>query len=207
MSATRPAPLVLAGPAGLHRGKAVGWWGMVLLILTEAMFFLILLTSYWYYRFIHGPTWPPGPIEKPELFLVGAVMTPMLLASSVPMHWAEQGIKKGRAWQLKLGLAVVFVMGATFLLLTAHEWSTTLKEFTPRTNIYGTLYFTIIGFHGIHVFVGLLLNLWLQYYAWRGAWTRERHLPVQTIAMYWHFVDGVWPFIVATIYLAPHVWP
>jgi heme/copper-type cytochrome/quinol oxidase subunit 3 len=207
VTAARAEATVMPGPVPLERGRAPGWWGMVLLIMTEGMFFLILLTSYWYFRFRHGPTWPPPPIQRPDVFLVGAVMTPVLLLSSIPMHWAERGIARGRPGRLRLGLAVVFAMGAMFLVFTVHEWSKLVHEFTPRTNVYGTLFYTIVGFHGIHVAVGLLLNLWLQYYAWRGAFTAERHLPVQVVAMYWHFVDGVWPFILLTIYLSPRVWP
>src|SRR5437667_2514972 len=127
---------------------------MVFLVATEAMFITILLTSYWYLRFRHGPVWPPDGIAKPDLILVG-IMTPILLLSSAPMHWAELGIKKGRQWQLKLGLLVTFAMGATFLGLQAKEYSETLKLFTPRTNSYGTLFFSITGFHGIHVAIGL----------------------------------------------------
>jgi heme/copper-type cytochrome/quinol oxidase subunit 3 len=199
-------PRLIPGPAGLHRGRSPGWWGMVLLVATEAMFFTILLTSYWYLRFRHGPAWPPDGIKKPDLFLVW-IMTPILLLSSAPMHWAELGIKKGRAWQLRLGLLVTFVLGATFLTLQTVEYLMKVKEFTPRTDVYGTLFFTITGFHGFHVFAGLVMNLWLQYYAWRGRFDADRYLPVEVITLYWHFVDAVWIFIFATIYLSPHLWP
>ncbi len=203
---TEPARLI-AAPYGLHRGKAPGWWGMVLLIATEATFFTILLTSYWYIRFRTGSAWPPPPIEKPKVFLVG-VMTPILLLSSAPMHWAELGVRRGRLWQLKLGLLVTFAMGATFLALQAVEYHDILtEEFTPRTNAYGTLFFSITGFHGFHVAIGLLLNLWLQFYAWRRAFSAERYLPVENVVLYWHFVDAVWVFIFISLYLAPRVWP
>ena len=199
-------PRLTAGPHGLHRGRSTGWWGMVFLIFTEATFFTILLTSYWYLRFRHGPVWPPDGIDKPKLFLV-SIMTPILLLSSGPMHWAELGIKKGRQWQLRLGLLLTFAMGATFLGLQAREYVETLKQFTPRTDAYGTLFFSITGFHGIHVAVGLLVNLWLQFYAWRGRFTEDRYLPVEVGVMYWHFVDAVWVFILGTLYLSPHFWP
>ena len=199
-------PRLHPGPAGLHRGRSPGWWGMVFLVATEAMFFTILLTSYWYLRFRHGPVWPPDGIAKPDLFLVG-IMTPILLLSSAPMHWAELGIRKGRVWQLRLGLVLTFVLGATFLTLQSIEYLSKVKEFTPRTDVYGTLFFTITGFHGFHVFVGLVMNVWLQYYTWRGRFGAEQHLPVEVVALYWHFVDAVWIFIFATIYVSPHLWP
>jgi cytochrome c oxidase subunit III len=197
---------LIPGPSGLHRGKSPGWWGMVMLIATEAMFFTILLTSYWFLRFRHAPVWPPDGIAKPELFLV-SIATPILLLSSAPMHWAELGIKRGRVWQLRLGLLLTFLMGSAFLSLTAIEYLEKVKEFTPTTNAYGTLYFSITGFHAFHVFVGLMMNLWLQYYAGRGRFDVAHDVPVAVITMYWHFVDAVWVFIFTIVYLSPHVWP
>src|SRR5439155_3420815 len=141
----------------------------------------------------------------PDLILV-SIMTPILLLSSGPMHWAELGIKRGRVGQLKAGLLVTFAMGTTFLVMQGFEYASKLKEFTPRTDVYGTMFYTITGFHGFHVFVGLMLNLWLQYYAWRGRFAADHYLPVELITMYWHFVDAVWVFILVTVYLSPHFW-
>jgi cytochrome c oxidase subunit 3 len=199
-------PPLPSGPASLERGRAPGWWGMVLLIFTEATLFAILLTSYWFYRFQSGPVWPPDG-RKPELFLVLAIMTPILLLSSGPMHWAELGIKSGRVGQLKLGLLITFAMGSTFLGLQGFEYVEKLRELTPRTDVYGSLFYAITGFHGFHVLVGLFMNLWLQVHAWRGRFGPDRYLPVQVITMYWHFVDVVWVFVLGTVYLSPHLWP
>jgi cytochrome c oxidase subunit III len=188
---------------GLERGRAPGWWGMVLLIVTEALLFSILLVSYLFLRFQFGREWPPGDIPEPELELV-LIMTPILLASSGPVHWAERGIKRGKRGRLVAGLLLTIAMGGTFLSLQAVEYSKTLQDFTPQTNVYGSLFFAITGFHGLHVLVGLLLLSWLAFYAIRGRFTAERYLPVQVITMYWHFVDVVWVFILLTIYLSPH---
>jgi heme/copper-type cytochrome/quinol oxidase subunit 3 len=188
-------------------GRALGFWGMVMLIFTEATLFGILLYSYFFLRFQMGPEWPPGGIEKPDLFLV-SIMTPILLLSSGPMHWAHTGIRKGKLWRLRLGLLLTFVMGATFLGFQAVEYREILvSEFSPRTNVYGSLFFTITGFHGIHVAVGLLMNLWLQWYARRGRFSADRHVAVENVALYWHFVDAVWIFILFSLYLSPHLWP
>ena len=178
-----------------------------MLIFTEATLFGILLYSYFFLRFHGGHVWPPHGIEKPDLFLV-SIMTPILLLSSGPMHWADTGIRQGKVWRLRLGLLLTFVMGATFLGLQAVEYREILTaEFTARTNVYGSLFFTITGFHGIHVAVGLLMNLWIQWYARRGRFTAGRHVPVQNVALYWHFVDGVWVFILFSLYLSPYLWP
>lgn len=177
---------------------------MVFLIITEGLFFALLLTSYAFLRFQWGPQWPPAGVGDPDLALV-LVMTPILLASSGPIHWADRGIRRGNVRRLRIGLLLTMVMGAIFLGLQAFEYSELLHELTPQTNVYGSLFFTITGFHGVHVFVGLLLLVWLQYQAARGRFDADRHLPVQVITMYWHFVDVVWVFILGSLYLWPNL--
>jgi cytochrome c oxidase subunit 3 len=181
------------------------WWGMVWLIATEATLFAALIATYFYLRFRYGPTWPPDGIHEPELVLPW-VMTVILLSSSAPVHWADAAIREGRQRAARLGLALGFLLGAVFLALTwGVEWPAALHEFTPRTNAYGSLYFTITGFHGMHLVVGLLFSLWVQLRMWAGALDERRHNPVVLFTMYWHFVDVVWIFVFATVYLSPHL--
>ena len=190
-------------PRHTHGAGSFGWWGMVWLIATEATLFASLLASYFYLRFRHGVEWPPDGIEHPELQLP-LIMSALLLSSSIPVHFAESGIKKGKVGALKAGLALGFVLGAVFLVLTvAVEWPETLHHFTPRTNVYGSLFFTITGFHAMHVLVGLAMNLWTQVRAWKGAFDSEKHVTVQNFTMYWHFVDVVWIFVFLTLYVSP----
>jgi heme/copper-type cytochrome/quinol oxidase subunit 3 len=192
-------------PVRYEGSRAFGWWGMVWLIGTEATLFGLLLASYFYLRFRDGSTWPPDGIESPALALP-LVMTAVLWSSSIPVHLADKGIRAGDQGRLKAGLAAGFVLGAAFLVLTvAVEWPATLDEFGPTTNAYGSLFFTITGFHASHVLVGLLISLWTQVRAWRGAFDESRNLTVQNFAMYWHFVDTVWAFVLATIYLSPRL--
>jgi heme/copper-type cytochrome/quinol oxidase subunit 3 len=199
-------PSLPTHPEGVEGGRSPAFWGMVMLIFTEATIFGILLFSYFYLRFQTSPQWPPPGIEKPKLFLV-SIMTPILLLSSAPMHWALVGIRRGKVGRLRSGMLATLVMGATFLGLQGFEYHAILtEEFTARTNVYGSLFFTITGFHGLHVAVGLLLIVWVQWYAARGRFTAERHIPVENVAMYWHFVDAVWVFILASLYLSPHFW-
>src|SRR5689334_10325596 len=100
---SRAAPL--APPTVLPHlvagSKSVDWWGMVLLILTEATLFAALLSSYFYLRFLN-PAWPPAGIERPELVLP-SVATVILLASSLPMHLADRGIRTGNQRRLRWG--------------------------------------------------------------------------------------------------------
>ena len=189
-------------PHTTEGARSFGWWGMVWLIATEATLFASLLASYFYLRFRHGVAWPPDGLPVPELELP-IIMSVILLSSSIPVHLAEAGIKKGRQSVLRWGLFAGFVLGATFLVLTvAVEWPETLHHFTPRTNVYGSLFFTITGFHAAHVLVGLGMNLWTQIRARQGAFDAERHVTVQNFTMYWHFVDVVWVFVFATLYLS-----
>jgi heme/copper-type cytochrome/quinol oxidase subunit 3 len=67
------------------------------------------------------------------------------------------------------------------------------------------LFFTLTGFHGTHVFIGLMISLWTQVRLWRGAFDATRHVSIQNFAMYWHFVDAVWLFVMLTIYLSPNL--
>jgi heme/copper-type cytochrome/quinol oxidase subunit 3 len=185
--------------------RAFGWWGMVGLIGTEAMLFALLIACYFYLRFRSGPTWPPDGISDPKL-RVPLIMTVILWSSSIPVHSADRAIREGDVSRLKRGLAAGFALGATFLIITfALEWPDAHDEFGPTTNVYGSLFFTITGFHAAHVLVGLLISSWVLTRAWQGAFDESRHLSVQNFAMYWHFVDIVWAFVLATIYLSPQL--
>ena len=183
--------------------RSFAWWGMVWLIATEATLFALLIASYFYIRF-RSPEWPPGHIEAPELALP-LIMTAILWSSSIPVHLAEKGIEHGNQKRLRWGLAIGFVLGAVFLLITLLvEWPETLHHFDPRTNAYGSMYFTVTGFHLSHVVVGLSVSAFTQVRAWQGAFDEMKHVSVQNFAMYWHFVDIVWLFVLLSIYISPH---
>ncbi|MFE9955119.1 heme-copper oxidase subunit III [Micromonospora sp. NPDC005299] len=186
-------------------GRSTGWWGMVMFVVTEATLFACLLGSYFYLRFQYGGTWPPDGIIKPKL-LVPLVMTAVLLPSSLPMVWAEHGIRKGQHRRLRSGLAATLVLGITFLALQASEYAEKLREFTMTTNAYGSLFYLITGFHGLHVLVGLTMIGWLLAASLRGgSFGAHRHERVRNAAIYWHFVDIVWAAILFTVYLSPRL--
>ena len=181
-----------------HRN--VAWWGMMALIINEASFFAYLIFTYFYLgSMAHTPWPPPGP---PELRLV-LPNTFILLASSGTMWWAEHELKNGEHLRFRLGLLATFILGTVFIIIQAIEWSG--KGFVPQANAYGSLFFTITGFHGAHVLVGLLFIAVSLARALRGHFTAERHLAVTNAAMYWHFVDAVWLAVFMSLYITPYL--
>jgi heme/copper-type cytochrome/quinol oxidase subunit 3 len=193
---TRPEAFLAEHPAG----RTVGWWGMVMFVTTEATLFAVLLSSYFYVRF-QAEAWPVGGIEEPKLTRP-LIMTALLLPSSLPVMWAERGIRHGQRWRLRIGLVATLLMGGAFLALQGMEYSEKLKKFTIDTNVYGSFFYTITGFHGLHVTIGLIMVTWLLAASLRGSFGYRRHERVRLTAIYWHFVDLVWLFILFTIYLS-----
>jgi heme/copper-type cytochrome/quinol oxidase subunit 3 len=183
-------------------GRPTGWWGMLVVIATEAALFAILLASYFFVRFTTPGPWPPDGIAEPKL-LKPLVMTVLLMASSATVYAAELGIRAGNRRRLHAGIAATFLLGTSFLVLQGFEYDEKLQEFDPQTDAYGSFFYTITGLHGSHVVVGLLLLAWTQFFAWRGAYAAENHVAVQVSALYWHFVHAVWLFVFASLYLAP----
>jgi heme/copper-type cytochrome/quinol oxidase subunit 3 len=184
--------------------RDIGWWGMACVCATEAAFFAYLITSYFYLA-VRSSAWPPAGIDKPQLKLP-LIMTATLLSSSVALWWGEQGIKKGRQAQLRLGTIIAAVLGMTFLALQWKEYHEKLRHFLPQTHAYASTFFTITGFHGAHVAFGLLLILLMLLRAFSGHFDAEKHLGVKVTSLYWHFVDAVWLVIVACLYLSPRLY-
>ncbi len=187
-------------PVDRADARSPGRWGMVLLITTEASFFAYLLFSYFYLASMARGAWPPTGVPALQLALPNTVI---LIVSSGTMWWGEVGIRNGNQGRLRLGLLVTLVLGLTFLTIQGVEYSR--KTFTPASSAYGSLFFTITGFHGAHVFAGLLMNVVIQVRAWLGHFTARRHLAVSNIALYWHFVDVVWIVVFASLYLTPRL--
>jgi heme/copper-type cytochrome/quinol oxidase subunit 3 len=116
---------------------------------------------------------------------------------------AERGVKKERDRALRFGLMGAWIMGAAFLLYSLYDFHE--LHYGWRTNAYGSIYYTTVGLHTLHVFVGLVMSVVVQIKAWQGKFSAERHTTVQIYAMYWHFVDAVWLFVFPTFILSPHI--
>lgn len=184
-------------------GRDVGWWGMALLCATEGALFAYLIASYFYLGST-APAWPPAGTEPPKLGMP-IIMMLILLSSSAVLSWGERGIRAGDHRRLGVGLGVTIVLGLVFLALQAVEYHEKLLHFSPRTGAYPSLFYTITGFHGVHVTVGLLMLAFTAVRASRGHFTSGRYQGVSIPALYWHFVDGVWVVIVATLYVSTHL--
>jgi heme/copper-type cytochrome/quinol oxidase subunit 3 len=193
-AATQPFGL----PVDLPGHRSLGSWGMVLVITTEAGFFAYFLFAYFYLGSMAHGAWPPAGPPSLALALPNTII---LVASSATMWWAESGIRRAAQWRLRAGLALTFVLGAVFLVVQGVEYSHT--AFTPQTGAYGSLFFSITGFHGAHVAAGLLMNVFVQARAWAGHFSAGHHVAVSNIAMYWHFVDVVWLVVFSSLYLSP----
>ncbi|MDQ6828185.1 MAG: cytochrome c oxidase subunit 3, partial [Gemmatimonadota bacterium] len=163
--------------------RSPGWWGMVLVICTEAAFFAYFIFSYFYLASMAQGSWPPG---GPPALTLALPNTAILLLSSVSLWWGESGIRRGSQSRLRIGLFITLVLGVTFLIVQGVEYRH--KHFTPATDAYASLFFSITGFHGAHVGAGLLMNIVVQVRAWLGHFSAERHLAVSNAALYWHFV-------------------
>jgi heme/copper-type cytochrome/quinol oxidase subunit 3 len=187
--------------ASRRRGYSTAWWGMVVLITTEAMIFLSLLSAYFFLR-ATSRQWPIGGLPRPELHRT-IVFTVVLLGSSIPIFWMEHALRRGHMRQVKGTLLAAFLMGAAFLGNTAYDF--THMEFGWRENAYSSLFHTILGLHGLHVLVGLLMSIVVQVKVWMGKVSRERHTTPEIFALYWHFVDGVWVFVFASLIVSPYL--
>lgn len=185
-------------PRAGEEPRPVGWWGMALFVLAELALFGAALASYYYLRSI-APTWPPPGIEPPDL-LVGGIATTVLLSSSVPVWWAERSARRGSDVGSRVGLAIGTLLGLVFLGIELSEWAA--APFAPDTNVYGSLYFTLTGLHGLHLILGVFVLAFLQLRLWSGRLEPEA---IRTGALYWHAVDAVWVAIFLTVYVSPHV--
>jgi cytochrome c oxidase subunit III len=174
--------------------------GMVCFLCSEAAFFGTLIVAYLTY--LGDTKTGPTPAEVLSLPLVIAG-TAALVASSVTVHLAHAALRAGRASTFRTWLAATIVLGALFLVGTAVEWHELIFEhgLTISRNLFGTTYFTLVGFHGLHVTVGLLL-LTLMYCLSLPGFVSQRHSDgFDVISWYWHFVDSVWIVVFAVVYV------
>ena len=172
--------------------------GMLLFIISEVMLFGAFFTAYFFIRVVADSGW--FPIDGKELpKLVAGVNTAVLVSSSFTMHWALEGARKGNRQAMRAGLATTFLLGLTFLTVQINEY--VHIGFAPHDHAQGTIFYSLTGLHGAHVFVGLTLLAFATTRAFRGHFSPEAHHGVEIPGIYWHFVDVMWIVVYVTVYL------
>ena len=190
-------------PASEHHktgGISSSLLGMVLFIASEVMFFGGLFGAYFTIRSA-APRWPPE--GTPHLTTwYAAVLTTILVSSSVTMQFGVWAIRRNDQRKLMLWLVVSLLLGLTFLAGQANEYRTLIGEgMTLSSGVFGSTFFTLTGFHGAHVAGGAAFILIVLLRARSGQFTARYHDTVEMASYYWHFVDVVWLGLFSTIYL------
>ncbi len=175
-----------------------GMWAIILFVSSEAMFFAALFTTYFYLR-TRLPDWEPVFGHKPGWEGLPLANTVILVGSSLTMQLGVWAIRKGDRRMLRLWLAITFLMGAVFLAGQGYEY--TRLGFLPADGIFAATFFTLTGFHGAHVFGGVMFIGLCLLRAMKGQFSANRHLAVEAASIYWHFVDVVWIGLFTVIYV------
>jgi cytochrome c oxidase subunit 3 len=177
-----------------YRGKV----GMACLIIAESAIFTIFVVAYLYYagKSLTGPT--PGEVLETPIFF-----TVCLLSSSLTIHFATRFLERGgRGGFLGLWFLTIF-LGGLFLFGTGREWHRLIYEhgLTISTNLFGTTYYSLVGLHAFHVTVGLIMLSIVFLFGLAGRVGSEQTARVETLSMYWHFVDVVWIVVFTVVYI------
>ncbi len=205
-------------------------WGMGWFIFSEVMFFAAFFGALFYVRNISVPwlggheakiltnellwpdyrtIWPtngPGNVGG-EFQVMGAwglpaINTLILLTSGVTITWAHWGLKEENRQKLILGLAATVVLGFVFVILQAVEYMHAYNDLglTLGSGVYGSTFFILTGFHGLHVSLGAIILTVVLIRSMKGHFTPKKHFAFEAAAWYWHFVDVVWLGLFVFVY-------
>ncbi|MFO1316054.1 MAG: cytochrome c oxidase subunit 3 [Burkholderiales bacterium] len=199
-------------------------WSMSWFIFSEVMFFAAFFGALFYIRNISVPDlgslsakmlwpdyaaqWPTnGPYEKSQFTPMGAMGIPLLntiilLTSGVTLTIAHHALKAGHRGALTLWLFATIVLGFTFVGFQAYEYMHAYSEMNLKlsTGVYGSTFFMLTGFHGLHVTVGATMLLVMLFRVLKGHFDAEHHFAFEASAWYWHFVDVVWLLLFVLVY-------
>src|SRR5579862_9684035 len=175
--------------------------GVGLFLFSEGWFFATLLIAYAYFHSLPAN----GPSAANSLNVVHTLIFSIcLFASSATIHMAARSFKRGQRAAVSAWLAVTVALGAIFLFGQAREYLGLFAHgVTISTNLFGSTFFTLTGFHGLHVLVGLVALMALLGIGMSGRLGDVRPSGFECVTMYWHFVDAVW----VVIFTAVYVWP
>ena len=176
------------------RGRA----GMFGLIAAESSIFTIFVVAYLFYL---GKS-VSGPLPR-EVLSVPIFYTICLLSSSLTIHQAVRALRAGNSRAFSGWWFTTIALGAIFLFGTAREWHRLIYEdgLTISTNLFGTTYYSLVGLHGFHVVVGLLMLSLVMSFSLLG-WVKTDHAErLDVLSLYWHFVDAVWVVVFTVVYI------
>jgi cytochrome c oxidase subunit 3 len=187
------------GPPAAHRSSRVDapTLGMLLFIVSEVMIFAAFFTAYFFIRVVNPDPWPAPGTTLPEN--VAGLNTAILLSSSLTLHWALTSVKNGNRFGLKAGMLSTFLLGLTFLTIQINEYIHI--GFAGHDSAQATVFYSLTGLHGAHVFIGLCILLMVTVRAFRGHYSPESHRGVEVPGIYWHFVDIMWIIVYTTVYV------
>ena len=200
-------------------------WSMSWFIFSEVMFFAAFFGALFYIRNLsvpglgdgmtgrilwpeYAPQWPTvGPYIKEQFSPMGAIGIPLLntiilLTSGATLTMAHHALKAGHRSQLYIWLFATIVLGFTFLGFQAYEYHHAYTEFNLKltTGVYGSTFFMLTGFHGLHVTIGAIMLTVMLGRALKGQFDAEHHFGFEAAAWYWHFVDVVWLLLFVLVY-------
>ena len=197
-------------------------YGMILFIASEVMFFVAWFWGFFEFAICHdarvGDTWdatnpiyaeglsrfadwPPVGVETFDPFHLPLINTLVLLLSGTTITWAHHALQHGNRKDATTGLILTIVLGAFFTYLQVVEYGH--AEFTYDGTLYGSAFFMATGFHGAHVVIGTIFLCVCLLRLLMGGFTPEKHFGFEAAAWYWHFVDVVWLFLFAFVYVVP----
>ena len=196
-------------------------YGMVLFIASEVMFFVAWfwiffeMALFHHHRTLSGieevraawATWPPMGVEAVSPWQLPLVNTLTLLLSGTTITWSHHALQQGDRNGAKWGLILTILLGALFTTIQIYEYSHInsehlfYSEAAANAGLYGSTFFLATGFHGFHVFVGTLFLIVCLIRLMNGAFTPKQHFGFEAAAWYWHFVDVVWLFLFAFVYV------
>jgi cytochrome c oxidase subunit III len=172
-------------------------WGLLTFLFSESLMFGGFFATYLFFR---GTTqvWPPEGTEV-ELYLP-TINTIILLASSLVIHFGDVAIKRNNVWGMRIAYLITAIMGAVFLVGQVYEYMNLGYGLT--TNVFSNCFYIMTGFHGLHVFVGLLLILGVVWRSRRpGHYSATKHTGIEMAEIYWHFVDIIWIVLFTLVYI------
>ena len=178
-------------------------YGMTLFIASEVMFFVAWFWAYFdaslFPNEFMGNVWPPKDIETFDPWDIPLINTLVLLLSGTTVTWSHHALLEDDRKGFIQGLVLTVILGVCFTALQAYEYHHATFAFSDH--IYGSVFYMATGFHGFHVIVG---TIFLAVCLWRGKlghFNKDHHFGFEAAAWYWHFVDVVWLFLFAAIYI------